>query len=99
MKMLTSLYAGLLLTGWLAVANATDQNGIIEKVPFTAGSYCHEKFHAMEGRTLGTANPVLKNDGDVIDFYGPCDESPTGKDQKWEQELDREHRFQQDYEE
>jgi len=30
-------------------------------------------------------------DGDIIDFYGPCDESPTGADQVHQQELDKFH--------
>jgi hypothetical protein len=35
----------------------------------------------------------------VIDFYGPCSERPTGRDQQWQKELDRQHRFEQEYEE
>src|SRR4051812_5494317 len=74
-------------------------DGIIEKVPFTAESYCHEKFPAIQGRTLGTDDPKLKtaDNGDVIDFYGPCSERPTGKDQQQEQRLEQEHRFENDY--
>ena len=93
--------AGLLLIGSLGAVNAAfAADGDIEKVPLTAGSYCHEKFPAIQGRTLGTDDPTLKSadTGDVIDFYGPCSEKPTGKDQQWEQRLDREHRFEQDYE-
>ena len=94
MKIANSFLAGLLLIGSLgAVKSAMAAgNGIIEKVPLTADSYCHEKFPAMQGRTLGTNDPTLKsaNTGDVIDFYGPCNEKPTGKDQQWEQRLDQE---------
>lgn len=99
MKIRTSVFAGLLLLGSL-VNGAMAADGIIEKVPFTAGSYCHEQFPAIQERTLGTDNPTLKSatTGDVIDFYGPCDENPVGQDQVWEQRLDAQHRFANDYE-
>jgi hypothetical protein len=54
------------------------------------------KFPAMHRRSIAVGNePELKseNKDDVIDFYGPCDESPTGKDQVQEQRLEEEHRF------
>lgn len=37
--------------------------------------------------TLGSRHPQLRDaqSGDIIDFYGPCDENPTGKDQVIEQ--------------
>jgi hypothetical protein len=93
MKTARTLLAGLALVGSLGIVNvAKAQDDIIEKVPLQAGSYCHEKFPAMRARTLGTDDPTLKseNDGDVIDFYGPCDENPTGKDQIHEQEIQQE---------
>jgi hypothetical protein len=101
MKIATSFLAAMLFTGALGTFNnaiAADEN--TEKVPLSADSYCHEKFSAIRGRTLGTDDPTLKDadTGDVIDFYGPCNESPTGKDQQWEQQLDQQHRYQSDYE-
>lgn len=50
-------------------------------------------------KTLSGNNPQLKDSssGDVIDFYGPCDESPTGADQvkdqqrRYEDRLDHDH--------
>jgi hypothetical protein len=101
MKIANKFLAGLVLMGSLTAVNSLmAADGVIEKVPFTAGSYCHEKFPAIEGRTLDTDNPTLKsaNSGDVVDFYGPCSEKPTGKDQQQEQELERQHRFENDYE-
>jgi hypothetical protein len=101
MKSTSTFFAGLLLIGALGVVNsATAADGVIEKVPLTAGSYCHEKFAAIEGRTLDSDKPVLKdaNSGDVIDYYGPCSEKPTGKDQQQEQELERQHRFENNFE-
>ena len=47
------------------------------------GTYCHLRFPAIVGRTLGTDKPRLKpaTTGDIIDFYGPCDHDPLGKDE------------------
>ena len=101
MKIATSFLAAMLFTAALGTVNnaiAADEN--TEKVPLSADSYCHEKFPAIRGSTLGTDDPTLKDNdtGDVIDFYGPCNESPTGKDQQWEQQLEQQHRYQSDYE-
>jgi hypothetical protein len=92
MKIANSFLAGLLLIGSLGAAATAmaDNDGILLKQDVTSGSYCHEKFRAIEQSTLGSDAPTLKSSdsGDVIDFYGPCDESPTGKDQAWQQKLD-----------
>jgi hypothetical protein len=101
MKITSAFFAGLLLIGALGVVNsATAADGVIEKVPLTADGYCHEKFAAIEGRTLDSDKPILKdaNSGDVIDYYGPCSEKPAGKDQQQEQELERQHRFENNFE-
>jgi hypothetical protein len=101
MKIATSFLAAMLFTAALGTLNnaiAADED--TEKVPLSADSYCHEKFPAIRGSTLGTDDPTLKDTdtGDVIDFYGPCNESPTGKDQQWEQQLEQQHRYQSGYE-
>ncbi|MBI2358409.1 MAG: hypothetical protein HYV04_05815, partial [Deltaproteobacteria bacterium] len=48
-----------------------------------ASNYCHLKFPAIHEETLSWDRPVLKDSStsDVIDFYGPCDTDPMGKDQ------------------
>jgi hypothetical protein len=101
MKIRTSVFVGLLLLGSVGAVNSvTAEDGIISKQEFTPGSYCHEKFRAMRPSTLDTDNPTLKSvgTGDVIDFYGSCDESPVGQDQVQEQKLEAQHRWEQDYE-
>jgi hypothetical protein len=101
MKIRKSIVAGLLFVSSLgAVNSAIAQDGVISKQEFTPGSYCNQKFRAMRPSTLGTDNPTLKSSdtGDVIDFYGPCDESPVGQDQIQEQKLEAQHRWAQDYE-
>jgi hypothetical protein len=100
MKIATSILAAVLFTGTLGALNpATGADGIISKDGLTAGSYCHEKFPAMRQSTLDDNQPTLKDSstGDVIDFYGACDESPVGKDQVQAQKLENEHRFEMEY--
>jgi len=111
MKIATSFLVGLLLIGSLgapATAMAADgviskqglPPGVIYKQELTPGSYCHLKFPAIREETLHRDHPVLldPSDGDIIDYYGPCDEDPLGKDQVHEQKLDNYHNFQRDYE-
>ncbi len=103
MKIATSFLAGLLLIGTLgASGTAMAADGIIYKQANTPGSYCHLKFPApaIRGDTLAGDHPVLTDpsDGDIIDFYGPCDEDPLGKDQVHEQKLEQQHRWAHDYE-
>jgi hypothetical protein len=94
----TFLAALLLLGNIVSSGTALAADGVISKDELTAGSYCHMKFPAIEGRSLDSNNPVLKGptSGDIIDFYGPCDENPVGQDQVQAQKLDREHRWEND---
>jgi hypothetical protein len=88
MKIATSFLAALLFTSALgALNNAVADDGVLLKQEFTPGSYCHEKFPAVRPSTLYSDQPVLKDSstGDVIDYYGPCDESPRGQDQVQQQ--------------
>src|SRR5262245_17847881 len=41
--------------------------------------------------------PELSTTGDVIDFYGPCNENPVGKDQVQTQRLEDQHRWEMEY--
>ena len=56
-----------------------------------SGDYCHLKFPAMREETLRGKQPMLKDD-DIIDFYGPCDHDPTGRDEIQEQEIQMQRR-------
>ena len=100
MKIATSFLASLLLVGAPGASEmAVATDGVMYKQELTPGSYCHLKLPAIRGRTLAGNHPILKDssEGDIIDFYGPCDENPLGKDQVHEQKLDHYHRFQRDY--
>jgi hypothetical protein len=101
MKIATSFLAALLFAGTLGSFNsAIAEDGTISKDSLTSDPYCHEKFPAIRQSTLGDDQPALKNSstGDVIDFYGPCDENPVGKDQVQAQRLDDQHRWETEYE-
>ena len=92
MKRIGSMELMLVMVGSISgIAIAAD--GVLTKIPNTPESYCHMKFEAIQDRTLATNHPAIKDssDGDIIDFYGPCDESPTGADQVHQQELDKFH--------
>ena len=80
------------LTGWIGVSAAKASDKVLLKAKLATGNYCHMKFPAIDPSTLGTKYPALKNpaSGDIIDFYGPCDENPDGKDQAKSQRLQQE---------
>jgi len=88
----------MVLVGSLA-GSASAADGVLLKEE-AVQNYCHMKFPAIRPRTLDTDHPQLKrpDTGDVIDFYGACDESPTGMDQVISQKHEEEFRFGRDYE-
>ena len=91
MKTAKTIFAALLLVGNIATSGlALADDALIEK-DVAPGTYCHQKFQAIDPSTLDSDNPSLRSStsGDVIDYYGPCDETPDGKDQVWQQKLDR----------
>ena len=83
-------FAMLVLAGSLASSALAADDGIIMKQRLSDENYCHMQFSAIDPGTLASRNPRLKDSssGDVVDFYGPCDESPTGQDQVTEQRLE-----------
>ena len=78
-------YCALVLASTVAIGTAQTwaDEDIVSKTADTAESYCHLKFPAIIPDTLGTNHPQLKSTdtGDLIDFYGPCDHDPLGKDE------------------
>ncbi len=94
MKITTLFFAALLSVASVAVSSASEnRDGVISKAEVIPGSYCNLKFPAIDENTLSSDHPALKSptSGDIIDFYGPCDENPTGQDQveSQKQDLDR----------
>jgi len=96
MKSFKSNLSMLLVVGVLGASGATlaADGGVVEG-ELNPGSYCHMKFPAITERSLGDSQPQLKpsTTGDIIDFYGPCDEDPTGKDQITSQKLEHQHQM------
>jgi len=78
---LTLFVVFLLETLVFSAAPAGGAEGIISKVATPVANYCHLKFPAIREETLYWDRPVLKDpsEGDIIDFYGPCDHDPLGK--------------------
>lgn len=76
--------------------------GIISKVPDASGKFCHLKFPAIREDTLFGNRPVLKDasEGDLVDFYGPCDHDPLGRAeilrQRGDVRRERDHRMNSD---
>ena len=94
MKIATSFLAALLFTSTLgALHNAAADDGVLLEQEVTPGSYCHEKFPAIRGSTLAGNDPELNPTGDIIDFYGPCGEKPTGNDQTQSQRIENQHHW------
>ncbi len=85
------LVVGVLGTSGVALA----ADGVEVEGQLAPGSYCHEKFPAITGRSLGDDQPQLKQSttGDMVDYYGPCDQNPTGKDQVTTQKLEHYHQM------
>ena len=101
MKTMKAVLSVLVLAGAMgsSTASLAGVDGVILKEASTEGTYCHIKFPAIEERTLSWKRPVLKDpsEGDIIDFYGPCNHDPLGKDEIHAQLLDLQHRRARDY--
>jgi hypothetical protein len=67
---------------------------VTSKAPSSSGS-CHLKFPAISEATLFSDHPVLKDpsEGDMIDFYGPCDYDPLGRASILRQRYEYRHRM------
>jgi hypothetical protein len=80
------------------IASAAGDN-IISKTALSDGSYCHLKFPAIREETLASSHPILQDSdsGEIIDFYGPCDHDPLGKEEIQSQKLEHQHRFEREF--
>jgi hypothetical protein len=91
MKTIPSFLAALILVGGIASSSAfAAAPGVISNATLTQGSYCHLRFPAIREDTLSSDRPVLKSpgEGDIIDFYGPCDHDPLGQQEITSQRRD-----------
>ena len=89
---LKALRSMLFLTGTFVLCSPHlwAAEGIISKAPDPSGKYCYLKFPAIREETLSWPRPVLKDpsEGDIIEFYGPCDHDPLGKAEIQRQRAD-----------
>jgi hypothetical protein len=99
MKHIGTKLSMLVLAGSLA-GSAMAANDDIPVKAAAGENYCYMKFPAMTQKSLATKHPQLKSGqtGDVIDYSGPCDETPTGKDQVQEQKRQESFMFGRAYE-
>jgi hypothetical protein len=84
MKMTNALMTALSLMGLIGFADmAHAADGVVSKTAMAESSYCHMKFPPIDQSRSSAGHPVLEspNPGDLIDFYGPCDHDPLGKDE------------------
>ena len=93
MTHLKELYSILLLTGTCVMLFGSylwAAEGIISTVSDSSGTFCNLKFPAIKEETLTSDRPVLKDpsEKDIIDFYGPCDHDPLGKEEVQRQKGD-----------
>ena len=93
-----SLAALLFIGAWGASSYALGEDskaaspqGILLKEAYDVGSYCHEKISAIRESSLAGDHPVLSTE-EKIDFYGPCNQDPLGKEQLTKQRLENSER-------
>jgi hypothetical protein len=93
-----SLTALLFIGAWgansnaiAAESNAADAKGVLLKQEYAPDSYCHQKLSAIRESSLAGDHPVLSAE-EKIDFYGPCNQDPLGKDQLTKQRLENSDR-------
>lgn len=82
MKRLRSVFVmAVTAAGWLNTVSLFAADEVITRVPTPGSNYCRLRFPAIREDTLFSSQPQLKNpsDGDMIDFYGPCDYDPLGR--------------------
>lgn len=90
----------LLLAGTLEIsASSVWAAEVIINEAASSGDYCHLRFPAIREDTLYGASPVLQDPsrGDIIDFFGPCNHDPLGKEEVLTQRFQLEHRLFHDY--
>jgi hypothetical protein len=100
MKIATTFFAALVLAGTVGAGSAfAAADGVLSVTPLSGDEYCHLKFPAIDENTL-TGRPMLgpASTDDMIDFYGPCHENPTGSTQVQVQKRQAQFRFGREYE-
>lgn len=99
MKTINLAVSVLILGGTFGVSTAPvwAKHGVIYRAQ--SGDFCHLKFPAIREETLSWDQPVLQDasSGDIIDFYGPCDYDPHGKEAVRQQKIERHRQWTREY--
>ncbi len=77
---------------------STRAETVLSRDVLSNGSYCHERFESIREDTLASSQPMLKDVDDIVDFYGPCNHDPLGKEEIQAQKIEVQHRFATEYE-
>ena len=96
MKRIGIMVSTMVLAGSLAGTAVANDGVLLKDQAGNDSNYCHMKFPAIDQSTLYQSQPQLKDpsSGDVVDFYGPCSESPTGAAEVAAQKIeDHENRW------
>ena len=96
MKKIGSAIAAVVLFGSLGAGAALAQDN--QPVEQGLSDYCHMKLPAIRPSTLASDEPQAKstNTGDVVDYYGSCDQTPTSQDRVVTQKREESYRFDTD---
>ena len=98
MKNIKLVVSALFLGGAIGLGGTSvHAEDVISKNVFKEGSYCHTKFESIQEETLASAQPILKNADDIVDFYGSCNHDPLGKEEIQAQKIEAQHRWERDY--
>lgn len=99
MKIVMSFLAAVLLAGSVGASNSfAAEDGVISDAPLSSDSYCHLKFQPIDVPSLSSDHPFLDESGEMIDFYGRCDEDPLGMNQVLHQKQEAQYRWRYEYE-
>ena len=95
MKTVKLFFVALLLSENIVTtytpANANEIPGFVSKDEFAPDSFCRMEIMALTTQGFAGQQPVpkLPNTDEVIDYYGPCSETPVGQDQPDAQRMDQ----------
>ncbi len=61
----------------------SDSYDVLTEARLPGTNYCHLKFPAIRRNTVRSNHPQLEDahSGDIVDFYGPCDHDPLGRNE------------------
>jgi hypothetical protein len=86
MKTAKLFFAALLLSGNIVTtytpANANEIPGFLFEEEFVPDSFCRMEIMALSTQGFAGQQPISKrpNSDEVIDYYGPCSETPDQSD-------------------